>query len=174
MVVFEDGLAKKSDYRHFNVKEVLGNDDVGAMEEVVRRRLAYWSDEQGASKFRRAELIIGSQRTEIARYRPGEIGVAHGAVAGQCREPGVGRVAGKQTRATRIPVIARHAPLQGIDQPRQFLHREPERAGAGSSLPDAEDGDPGIGVPAQAHTPGAAAHVEEDLAEPGQWRCVRR
>ena len=58
MVVFEDGLAKKSDYRHFNVKEVLGNDDVGAMEEVVRRRLAYWSEEQSASKFRRADLII--------------------------------------------------------------------------------------------------------------------
>ena len=58
MVVFEDGLAKKSDYRHFNVKEVLGNDDVGAMEEVVRRRLNYWNDEQGATKFRRADLII--------------------------------------------------------------------------------------------------------------------
>jgi excinuclease ABC subunit C len=58
MVVFEDGLAKKSDYRHFNVKEVLGNDDVGAMEEVVRRRLGYWSDEQTVTKFRRADLII--------------------------------------------------------------------------------------------------------------------
>jgi len=58
MVVFEDGLAKKSDYRHFNVKEVLGNDDVGAMEEVVRRRLHYWNDDQGATKFRRADLII--------------------------------------------------------------------------------------------------------------------
>jgi len=58
MVVFEDGLAKKSDYRHFNVKEVLGNDDVGAMEEVVRRRLNYWADEQSATKFRRADLII--------------------------------------------------------------------------------------------------------------------
>ncbi len=58
MVVFEDGLAKKIDYRHFNVKEVLGNDDVGAMEEVVRRRLNYWADEQSATKFRRADLII--------------------------------------------------------------------------------------------------------------------
>ena len=58
MVVFEDGLAKKNDYRHFNVKEVLGNDDVGAMEEVVRRRLGYWSDEQNVTKFRRADLII--------------------------------------------------------------------------------------------------------------------
>ena len=41
LVVFEDALPVKSDYRHFNVKEVLGNDDVGAMEEVVRRRLSH-------------------------------------------------------------------------------------------------------------------------------------
>jgi excinuclease ABC subunit C len=58
MVVFEDGLAKKSDYRHFNVKEVLGNDDVGAMEEVLRRRLSYWDDEPTTSKFRHPDLII--------------------------------------------------------------------------------------------------------------------
>jgi excinuclease ABC subunit C len=58
MVVFEDGLPVKSDYRHFNVKEVLGNDDVGAMEEVVRRRLTHWEEHQGSSKFRRADLII--------------------------------------------------------------------------------------------------------------------
>ena len=58
MVVFEDALPKKSDYRHFNVKEILGNDDAGAMEEVVRRRLGYWNEEQAQSKFRRANLII--------------------------------------------------------------------------------------------------------------------
>jgi excinuclease ABC subunit C len=58
MAVFEDGLPVKSDYRHFNVKEVLGNDDVGAMEEVVRRRLSHWEEHQGSSKFRRADLII--------------------------------------------------------------------------------------------------------------------
>ena len=58
MVVFEDGLAKKSDYRHFNVKEILGNDDAGAMHEVVRRRLGYWQEEQSSSKFRRANLVI--------------------------------------------------------------------------------------------------------------------
>jgi excinuclease ABC subunit C len=58
MVVFEDGLPQKSEYRHFNVKEVLGNDDVGAMEEVVRRRLTYWNDEQSTTKFRRPDLII--------------------------------------------------------------------------------------------------------------------
>jgi excinuclease ABC subunit C len=39
MVVFEDGLAKKSDYRRFKVRSVRGNDDYAAMEEVLRRRL---------------------------------------------------------------------------------------------------------------------------------------
>jgi excinuclease ABC subunit C len=58
MVVFEDALPIKRDYRHFNVREVLGNDDVGAMEEVVRRRLSHWEEHQGSSKFRRADLII--------------------------------------------------------------------------------------------------------------------
>jgi excinuclease ABC subunit C len=58
MVVFEDALPVKSDYRHFNVKEVIGNDDVGAMEEVVRRRLTHWEDHQASTKFRRPDLII--------------------------------------------------------------------------------------------------------------------
>ena len=39
MVVFEDGLPKKSDYRHFKVATVDGNDDYAAMEEVLTRRL---------------------------------------------------------------------------------------------------------------------------------------
>jgi excinuclease ABC subunit C len=38
MVVFEDGLAKKSDYRRFSVQH--GTDDTAAMAEVVRRRFA--------------------------------------------------------------------------------------------------------------------------------------
>jgi excinuclease ABC subunit C len=39
MVVFEDGLAKKADYRRFVVRSVPGNDDYAAMGEVLRRRL---------------------------------------------------------------------------------------------------------------------------------------
>jgi excinuclease ABC subunit C len=58
MVVFEDGLPKKSEYRHFNVKTVPGNNDVAAMAEVLTRRLAYWDEDRGDSKFPRADLII--------------------------------------------------------------------------------------------------------------------
>jgi excinuclease ABC subunit C len=40
MVVVEDGLPKKSEYRRFKVKTVDGNDDYAAMEEVLTRRLS--------------------------------------------------------------------------------------------------------------------------------------
>ena len=39
MVVMEDGLPKRSDYRRFKVQAVQGNDDYGAMAEVLTRRL---------------------------------------------------------------------------------------------------------------------------------------
>ncbi|MHB1444707.1 MAG: excinuclease ABC subunit UvrC [Acidimicrobiales bacterium] len=39
MVVMEDGLPKKADYRRFKVQGVPGNDDYAAMEEVLTRRL---------------------------------------------------------------------------------------------------------------------------------------
>lgn len=41
LVVFEDGLAKKSDYRHYGIKEAAGDghsDDVASIAEVTRRR----------------------------------------------------------------------------------------------------------------------------------------
>jgi excinuclease ABC subunit C len=39
MVVMEDGLTKKSEYRRFKIRDVSGNDDFAAMEEVLTRRL---------------------------------------------------------------------------------------------------------------------------------------
>ena len=51
MVVFEDGLPKKSDYRHFRVATVPGNDDYAAMEEVLTRRLtALLGEEAGGAR----------------------------------------------------------------------------------------------------------------------------
>jgi excinuclease ABC subunit C len=51
MVVFEDALPLKRAYRHFTVKSVRGNDDVGAMREVLERRLAHWRAEPGGDRF---------------------------------------------------------------------------------------------------------------------------
>src|SRR2546425_12222822 len=40
MVVFEDGLPRRSDYRRFEIKGVPGQDDLASMEEMLRRRFA--------------------------------------------------------------------------------------------------------------------------------------
>ncbi len=44
-VVFKNGKASKKDYRHFNIKTVVGPDDFGSMEEVVHRRYKRLLDE---------------------------------------------------------------------------------------------------------------------------------
>lgn len=41
VVVFKNGIPSKKDYRHFNIKTVVGANDFASMEEVVYRR--YWS-----------------------------------------------------------------------------------------------------------------------------------
>src|SRR3990170_1331082 len=48
MVVFEDGLPKRSDYRRFEIKGVPGQDDLASMEEMLRRRLARLLKERGS------------------------------------------------------------------------------------------------------------------------------
>jgi excinuclease ABC subunit C len=46
MVVFEDGLPRKSEYRRFEVRSVEGQDDVASLNEVLRRRLARLASER--------------------------------------------------------------------------------------------------------------------------------
>jgi excinuclease ABC subunit C len=76
MVVLEDGLPKRSDYRRFKVKSVQGNDDYAAMEEVLTRRLTAL---QAAAK------LPPGERPKRFAYRPnlllvdggkGQLGVA--------------------------------------------------------------------------------------------------
>lgn len=48
MVVLEDGLPHKREYRRFKVKSVVGNDDYAAMREVLTRRLSAYIAERDA------------------------------------------------------------------------------------------------------------------------------
>ena len=45
MVVFEDGLARKSEYRRFSIKGLDGTDDVASIREVVTRRFRRYQQE---------------------------------------------------------------------------------------------------------------------------------
>ena len=55
MVVFEDGLPKRSDYRRFEIKGVGGQDDFASLEEMLRRRFTRYLKErrESAGKHRR-------------------------------------------------------------------------------------------------------------------------
>ena len=67
MVVLEDGLPKRSDYRRFKVTAVQGNDDYGAMHEVLTRRLRRLSDIQpGASGIEGAAGTDGDGGHDVA------------------------------------------------------------------------------------------------------------
>ena len=49
MVVFEDGLARKSEYRRFSVKGDDGTDDISAIREVITRRFRRYLEEREES-----------------------------------------------------------------------------------------------------------------------------
>jgi excinuclease ABC subunit C len=66
MVVFEDGLARKSEYRHFTITTV-ESDDVGAMKELLTRRMARLRDEQEVIN-QGAEGIIDSTTRTARRF----------------------------------------------------------------------------------------------------------
>jgi excinuclease ABC subunit C len=72
MVVFEDGLANKREYRRFKVRAGLGNDDFAAMEEVLTRRLqAYLRErelpieERGKFKYPPNLLVIDGGKGQL-------------------------------------------------------------------------------------------------------------
>lgn len=50
MVVFEDGDAKKSDYRKFRIKSVIGPDDYSSLKEVIERRFKRGVEEKKEDK----------------------------------------------------------------------------------------------------------------------------
>src|SRR3954468_23731913 len=55
MVVFEDGLPRKSEYRRFVVRGVDGQNDVASMHEVITRRFRRLLDEQARSEYRASD-----------------------------------------------------------------------------------------------------------------------
>ncbi|MGW2731931.1 excinuclease ABC subunit UvrC [Streptomyces sp. NPDC001494] len=59
MVVFEDGLQRKSEYRRFQIKGFAGQDDVRSMHEVISRRFRRYL----AEKERTGEWTDGEQAT---------------------------------------------------------------------------------------------------------------
>lgn len=67
MVVFEDGLARKSEYRRFEIKGFTGQDDVRAMHEVVTRRFRrYVQEKQKTGEWGDPEAEAAAERGRAA------------------------------------------------------------------------------------------------------------
>ncbi|MEU1873313.1 excinuclease ABC subunit C [Streptomyces ambofaciens] len=71
MVVFEDGLARKSEYRRFQIKGFEGQDDVRSMHEVITRRFRRYL----AEKEKTGEWADGEGLTDGDRQTHGADGV---------------------------------------------------------------------------------------------------
>lgn len=80
MVVFEDGLSRRSEYRRFIIKTVEGSNDVGAIHEVITRRFRRYLDDQASLTGEGAMLVDAT--TGAARkfaYKPSLVVVDGGA-----------------------------------------------------------------------------------------------
>lgn len=67
MIVFEDGLARKSEYRRFEIKGFTGQDDVRAMHEVVTRRFRrYVQEKQKTGEWGDPEAEAAAERGRAA------------------------------------------------------------------------------------------------------------
>ncbi|OYP18244.1 excinuclease ABC subunit C [Streptomyces sp. FBKL.4005] len=61
MVVFEDGLQRKSEYRRFQIKGFAGQDDVRSMHEVITRRFKrYLAEKERTGEWADGSLVDGS------------------------------------------------------------------------------------------------------------------
>lgn len=70
MVVFEDGLARKSEYRRFVIRGVDGQNDVASMHEVITRRFKRLQDEQARSVEVQPAPRAASGRSSASHAQP--------------------------------------------------------------------------------------------------------
>ena len=75
MVVFEDGLPAKNQYRRFKLKGVPGNDDYAAMEEVLTRRLQNYVEDRAKPPAERGKFQYPPQLLVVDGGK-GQLGVA--------------------------------------------------------------------------------------------------
>ncbi|MCY3636170.1 MAG: excinuclease ABC subunit UvrC [bacterium] len=80
MVVMEDGLPRKSEYRRFKVRTVGGNDDYAAMEEVLIRRLTNYLDERNRPVEEKGKFAYPPQLLVVDGGK-GQLGVAERVLA---------------------------------------------------------------------------------------------
>src|SRR6516165_5427246 len=128
MVVFEDGVARKADYRKFAVRGQAGQDDFAAMAEVVSRRFARLAAGVGADDY--DSSFASTPNLVVIDGGKGQLGAALDAMAAYDL-PRVAVVSlAKRVEEVFVPgrpdpiVLSRHNPgLQLLQRLRDEAHR---------------------------------------------------
>ena len=120
MVVWENGKMKKSDYRHFILRTVQGNDDFAAMREVVGRRYRRLQDEK---KPQPGLVLIdgGIGQLHAAAAALDELGIINQPLASIAKKEEIIFVLGQEDEPIRLDP---HSPvLHLIQEVRDESHR---------------------------------------------------
>ncbi|MFD9291099.1 excinuclease ABC subunit UvrC [Streptomyces sp. NPDC060030] len=123
MVVFEDGLARKSEYRRFQIKGFEGQDDVRSMHEVIGRRFKrYLQEKERTGEWEDSPAPTGPVPAPAhATTPPGP----DGPTADGARPPAHGSTpppAGTAEPAAPEPVSVREEPREDDGRPKRFAY----------------------------------------------------
>ncbi|HRL50353.1 MAG TPA: excinuclease ABC subunit UvrC [Propioniciclava sp.] len=115
MVVFEDGLPRKSEYRRFVIKTVEGSNDVGAMHEVITRRFRRYLEDQAS--LTGEDAVLKDATTGVARkfaYKPSLLIVDGGAP-----QVAAAQAAMSELGITDVPVVGLAKRLEEVWIPQE-------------------------------------------------------
>ncbi|MFC5171737.1 excinuclease ABC subunit UvrC [Streptomyces mutomycini] len=116
MVVFEDGLARKSEYRRFQIKGFEGQDDVRSMHEVIGRRFRrYLQEKERTGEWEEAPAPTGPVPAPTGPV-PAPAGLAPAAPAP------AGPAPSGPVPAPGVPVPDREEPREDDGRPKRFAY----------------------------------------------------
>ncbi|WP_435243694.1 excinuclease ABC subunit UvrC [Streptomyces cucumeris] len=117
MVVFEDGLARKSEYRRFQIKSFAGQDDVRSMHEVVGRRFRrYLQEKQRTGEWEE------EPREEPAAGEPPADGLAPGEPLADGPAPEAPALAAEAPALAPDDTEESSGPLDDSGRPKRFAY----------------------------------------------------
>ncbi|MFD8732942.1 excinuclease ABC subunit UvrC [Streptomyces sp. NPDC059611] len=125
MVVFEDGLARKSEYRRFQIKGFEGQDDVRSMHEVIGRRFKrYLQEKERTGEWEQTPQATG-ETPEAAAALPGAGSAPNGPAP---TDPTLGITGPAPTGPVPAPALPAASPADEIDpreddgRPKRFAY----------------------------------------------------
>lgn len=114
MVVFEDGLARKSEYRRFQIKTFEGQDDVRAMHEVIGRRFRrYLQEKQQTGEW-------DEETPAVEDTQPAAAGPTDGPATGPTDGPATASASAVASPAEEAPAAT--GPTDEEGRPKRFAY----------------------------------------------------